>query len=372
MFNYSIDRQDFYQAFNSASYISILYEVLDKKEERLAWLKKAHEIAKNMGSNSLQREALEQLLYEDDVISNENFIEFSNLVREIEFEKNNTHLKFAEISYDVKKVASENNRLKNQLGWFFTIAMIVVLSLLVFVYFIRLQSRNKELKFIKIEQNANDSINKLIIEQGILANEAKQKERNRIARNLHDFIVNGIFSVRFNLDFLKTDNAEMKDKLVTELQKIEENIRDISHDLSGNYGEKSNGLIELIENYVSLQMNQWGTSFKFKYSDLLDYNKLSEIKKWNIFFIIREAVHNVNKHSKAKHCTIEIKPGKRNNILILTIKDDGIGIDEKIITNGIGFKNLTDRASSIDAKLEIKPSKQKGTVVYLSTKILEI
>jgi signal transduction histidine kinase len=86
-----------------------------------------------------------------------------------------------------------------------------------------------------------------------------------------------------------------------------------------------------------------------------------EIRR-NIFLTVKEALHNVVKHSQANTVWIDIKTGKD---LIITIKDDGIGFEEKNIRAfSNGLHNMKKRMKDIGGILEI--ANEKGTLVKLT------
>jgi signal transduction histidine kinase len=64
---------------------------------------------------------------------------------------------------------------------------------------------------------------------------------------------------------------------------------------------------------------------------------------------------------------------KENNLLVMSVRDDGKGFDEKMIaekrTGGNGLKNMQYRAAEINGKLKIDTEENKGTTVLLRTGI---
>jgi len=77
---------------------------------------------------------------------------------------------------------------------------------------------------------------------------------------------------------------------------------------------------------------------------------------------VKEALHNIVKHSQADNVWISIKPGKN---LIITVKDDGIGFEEKNIRAfSNGLYNMKKRMKDIGGILEI--TNEKDTQVKLT------
>ena len=82
--------------------------------------------------------------------------------------------------------------------------------------------------------------------------------------------------------------------------------------------------------------------------------------------MLQECLTNVEKHSKAKACRVEIKETLQHFIFV--IQDNGVGFDvkEKMQTlNSLGLKNLKERAQIIGAQLIINSEKENGTLISI-------
>src|SRR5699024_5751809 len=104
--------------------------------------------------------------------------------------------------------------------------MIAVISI---AYYYRM--KNKSLHYQQKELQADQKIYDLLLKERKIEKETRYKERERISRELHDGIVNKIFTVRLNLQRLESRDEELKIQLIEELVQATEQIRYISHDL---------------------------------------------------------------------------------------------------------------------------------------------
>jgi signal transduction histidine kinase len=79
----------------------------------------------------------------------------------------------------------------------------------------------------------------------------------------------------------------------------------------------------------------------------------------HLYLIAQEAVHNAVKHAGARtvHITLKAEEG-----LVLSVQDDGTGIPAQP-GEGLGLRNMRNRAAIIGAKLTIEPAQPAGTVV---------
>jgi len=87
----------------------------------------------------------------------------------------------------------------------------------------------------------------------------------------------------------------------------------------------------------------------------------------NLYRILQEASHNINKYSKAKNVVVSIFLD--NNSICMSITDDGVGFDTKTITNGIGIQNMQQRIQSLNGKININSIQKNSTCINLSVPI---
>jgi len=83
--------------------------------------------------------------------------------------------------------------------------------------------------------------------------------------------------------------------------------------------------------------------------------------KQNLYLILKEAINNSIKHSNCKQITLE--SNLRNDVLEISLNDDGTGFDESILSKGNGLKNMENRAAMIKGRIKIKSSANNGTSI---------
>ncbi|MDR2221487.1 MAG: ATP-binding protein [Flavobacteriaceae bacterium] len=347
-----------YFVYDLAMMIADMYSQVNNKEKALFWGKQAYLLALDKNLKVLKRDSLEFILSLEDFKDKEQVKEAIELNHVLAKEDNTTRNRFARIAYETEKVILENDQLKNTLSiLLFSGILLITISGLV-IYVIRLKMKNKEIKLINKQQQANEYIYQLVLEKS----EVISSTQNRIAKDLHDGVVNNIFTIRFNLQKMKTEEIELQNDLIKELQSLEKNTRDITHLLYQENLLKNNTLISLISDLVSLQKNEWNTLFHFEFDKSMDIDRISTLDKVNIYFIIREAIHNVNKHSKATNCTIILKSEERG--ISIRIVDNGIGFDPKLKRSGIGLSSMKERVTSLKSKLVINSNVNAGTELF--------
>lgn len=345
-----------------SSKVSIGEYYLQKKDtlKSLKFFKEGFALAKKIKSSYDVKNTL-KLLSENDIKNKDYYgklyIKISDSLQNIE---RTTRNKFARIAYETEQLEEHNEILskKNKYILISSGISILFLSFLFMIY--RLKIKNKELLFIQEQQESNEKIYQLMMKQQQLNETAREEERNRIAMELHDGIVNRIFTTRFNLMQLEPEQIEKKEQLVNELINAEAEIRKVSHNLQQNLFFQDNSFQEAIIDLVNKQQNQFNTKFDISIDKYINWSLIASENKIHLYRIIQEALHNVNKYSKAEKCLVFIL--KTSDKITFRISDNGIGFNPDKIKPGIGLKNMKQRTKSLNGTLKIS-SDNEGTTI---------
>jgi signal transduction histidine kinase len=275
--------------------------------------------------------------------------------------------KFARIEYETGKVVEENKVLTTKNLLLLLGLMISVLAILVVIIIKNKITRNKELKLIQLKEKADVELLNLTKEFQSAVIEARIEEQNRISKELHDGIVNQIYGIRMILGSLNNKDDEETQKkrfsYIKELQKLESDIRTLSHELTTDFSMSTGELPFLIEQLI-VKNNEIGyTNFSYTIQSSIDWVKYSSIVKINLYRIIQELLLNVNKYAEAKKCSLEIH--ELNQQLVILLKDDGKGFHSTTETSGIGLKNCKKRANTINAQIDIQSNINVGTTITI-------
>lgn len=189
----------------------------------------------------------------------------------------------------------------------------------------------------------------------------QEAERKRIAKELHDGVLNKLFITRFSLMQLEEDSIEKtRDLLVKEVQDVERFIRDSSHALSNEEKLFVSNFKQLIIELVFMQNRNLDTKFDVFIDPRIKLEDLSHRYKINIYRIVQEALQNVQKYADAKNCYVSFTY-KTNNLFEISVVDNGLGFNVKSVKKGIGLRNMQERLNVIQSKLVLISSKNKGT-----------
>lgn len=272
-----------------------------------------------------------------------------------------TRNKFARIAYETNEIEAQNTVLiqRNTYLWlmagFFFLVSAAVFTVL------RLRLRNRKLQQLHQEQESIQQIQDLLLRQQTITNDTRNQERERIAKDLHDAVVNRVFTTRINLEQLSTGAPQQKIKLIEELKQTEQQIREISHDLHENLFHQKQDFSAVIEELVLKQKNVYETRFECSIDRHISWDILSIGQKTQLYLILQELLQNVNKHARAQKCFVFIM--KKQEQLVLRVHDDGVGLDAEKVKGGLGFKSISGRVKKLNGTFKTGSGEQMTTII---------
>jgi len=261
-------------------------------------------------------------------------------------------------------------------GSFFNSLSLSLLSLclvlFVFLYIIRVQkAKNRELLFKQEQQKTNEEIYNLMISQQNDVETIRIIEKKRVAQELHDGVLGRMFGVRMNLDSLNKINDELashqRNSYIVELKNIEQDIREISHDLNREKSELINNFVAIVVDLLEEQKKTFSPKLISNIDSTIKWELLSNSVKINLYRIIQESLQNINKYASASAIRVEFKKGI--DTILLNIVDDGIGFNVHKAKKGIGLQNMLSRVNECKGTFEINSKKGEGTIITVTVPV---
>ncbi len=195
--------------------------------------------------------------------------------------------------------------------------------------------------------------------------EGEEKERFRIAKELHDGVNGDLSAIKFKLSSLLEMNNTVIKEAVAMIDNSCEQVRAISHNLVPP-SLKDFNLVEAVDEYCQSMNSIHDPEVHFQQvGDSINLDKKQEA---NMFRIIQELVTNSIKHAGAKEVNVQLS--HLENTLQLTVEDNGKGFDPKTVkSNGIGMQNVQSRVDYLNATMDFI-SNEKGTsyTIAMNTK----
>ena len=227
-----------------------------------------------------------------------------------------------------------------QTWWFRMLIVGVALSILIFI-----------IRLIYISRLRRERV---ILEKQL----AVQLERQRISSEMHDDIGAGLSGIKLLTEMTK---GKVKDTAASrEVEKIYESVGDISakmKEVIWSLNTENDQLSSLIS-YTQRQARQWLENYPCQLTitipEKIPAVEISGESRRNIFLTVKEAIHNIIKHSGANKVNINITCDEQ---LIISISDNGRGMDPgEDINTGNGLKNMKHRIHQLNGKIFVQNS----------------
>lgn len=228
--------------------------------------------------------------------------------------------------------------------------MPVLLSVGLILFFVKYQKRQHMHKLAQRDALLREQALKLE------RHKALEQERNRIASEMHDDIGSGLTSIKFLSHKALRNSKDEKQKAT--IQKISDyaqglvkNMSEIIWALNSGFDTLDN-LIAFIRRYCMEYLAEYDIDLIFEVSGQTKGIEMSGEKRRGVFLIIKEAVHNIVKHSKANNCIIRVSAYEELSIVII---DNGKGFNQQNIGRGYGMTTMKNRAGVLGGKVDVLP-----------------
>ncbi len=313
----------------------------------LAYKSWAEVESKNGNYKKSNRYLQKHLILQDSIYSQKNREILVNADAKYETEKKDKEI--VQQQLQIEKTEGELQKKKTETNYLIGIAIfLLVASILTWFLFQQRQKRkNQEIVTLKREHQIK-TLETLI--------EGEEKERFRIAKELHDGVNGDLSAIKYKLSTLLEMNNTVIKEAITMIDNSCNQVRAISHNLVPPSLENFN-LLEAVQEYC--EKSDASHSEKITFQHLGDTIKISKKEEVNIFRIIQELVTNSIKHAKATKIDVQISCRKK--VMQITVEDNGEGFDKNNIEErGIGLKNIQSRVDYLHGTIDLISNK-KGT-----------
>jgi signal transduction histidine kinase len=205
---------------------------------------------------------------------------------------------------------------------------------------------------------------------------SQEKERRRIARDLHDEVGAMLAATKLSLNMmlrkLASNSPETKVGLETKdmIDETINNVRRISKDLLPATLEEF-GLEDAIREIASMANQPEMMEVVFNYEG--NKKELDKEKALSVYRVVQELLNNAIKHSEASR--IDISMYYDTDLMNLIVKDNGVGFsvdnaqNNSMVNKGIGLKNIESRLSTINGMIEYISVPDNGTEARIKLKL---
>lgn len=200
--------------------------------------------------------------------------------------------------------------------------------------------------------------------------QATEDERKRIAKDLHDGIVQSLTGLSLRMQKQasseKAKGSGLDDELNATRSILDESIaevRGISHQMMPRVLSER-GLIPAVDDMLHKSLGMTDIVFEFEHHNIGE-TRFRENIEISLYRICQELVNNIIKHSEAKAVSVQLLKTKTH--LVLVVEDNGKGFEwnDPNSRNGIGLMNISSRAQAIHGEVNYEPSPEQGTVATI-------
>ena len=282
--------------------------------------------------------------------------------------------KFSRIEYETDQIKDQNSSLEVQnRNLVYAIGLLTILGLSIYIIKTK-KTKNREFLYKQQQQKANEDIYNLMISQQNTIEINSVKEKKRVAQELHDGVLGRMFGVRMNLDSLNKFQDELamdqRNSYLSELKNIEQDIREISHDLNREKSELINNFVAIVDNLLEEQRKTFATKLVSTIDKSLKWDMIENSVKINLYRILQESLQNCNKYANATLINVELK--KKDDSIVLSIRDNGVGFNIKSKKKGIGLQNMISRTKDCNGSFDISSTLGEGSTICVTIPIVQI
>jgi signal transduction histidine kinase len=204
--------------------------------------------------------------------------------------------------------------------------------------------------------------------QALKQREALEKERARIARDLHDQLGANLTQVALLGEMAETDKNSPVE-IASHAQQISQTARETTRSLDeivwaiNPSNDTLDGLINYACKYAQEYLALAGLRYRAEVPAQLPAIPIPPEVRHNVFLAFKEAIHNVVKHAQASEVWIRLRLQSGN--FVLSIEDNGRGVDTHATQTRNGLRNMRKRMDDIHGEFSIGPGTKAGTVVRL-------
>ncbi|MGN7865854.1 sensor histidine kinase [Chryseobacterium sp. 22458] len=330
------------------SHLSSINEIMGNPGEALIWEKKYSKLNDSLNAENIK-------------------LEINKL--ETRFNASEKEKKIAYLNAEKNQKEMEVNQ-KNSYLWVLSLILLLFLSLLIFLFIIyRKNKKLSEQKEINLQQKIEDIKQKeeLALTKAIL--EGEERERERVAKDLHDGLGGMLAGVKINLSTWSSNqlDPEQHQDFYKILNQLDNSVTELRH-VARNLMPES--LLKFgLETALSDLCEFYGRKDLEIYFEPLNIEKnLALAVQLNIYRIVQELLANAVKHAEATNILLQCSQSGES--FLITIEDNGKGFDKDIenTTKNMGLRNLKNRVNYLKGKMEVSSDSQ-GTTINIELNI---
>lgn len=268
---------------------------------------------------------------------------------------------------DKHKIQQLALRHKNTLNYILVGGIIALCSILLLtLYGYKSRQNIQQQRIVELEKEKQLQATESILK-------GQEEERSRIAKDLHDGLGGLLSGVKYSLNNMKenvllsSENAASFERTIDMLDSGIQELRRVAHNMMPENLVKF-GLDIALKDYCNAITKTQALNINYSSFGMKSFNAEINVSV-TVYRVIQELINNTMKHAKATASIVQIE--NDNNILHITVEDNGVGFDAKNISsfNGAGWMNIHNRINYLKGKIEVESSQGNGTSITIEIQL---
>lgn len=217
-------------------------------------------------------------------------------------------------------------------------------------------------KLRRMTEDALSNVNRGLID-------AEERERARIARDLHDDIGQRMALLEVKLERVRTDGSNSSVEVIRAVDELQKETREISTDIQALahtlHSPKLEylGLVKTMKSFCKEFGQQQKVEIDFRSDDLP--SPIQQDISLALFRVLQEALHNAAKHSGVRH--FEVRLWETQGEIHLTVRDLGLGFNPHAAMRGtgLGLLSMQERLKLVKGQFSIDSQPKRGTTIHV-------
>jgi PAS domain S-box-containing protein len=189
-------------------------------------------------------------------------------------------------------------------------------------------------------------------------------DRERIARDLHDTVIQRLFAVGLSLQtaLSRTADTDTAGRIGAAINEIDDTIRDIRTAIFSLHARRAPaaGLRDDVLSTAREAGRALGFDPHVVFDGAVDAATETRVRE-QLVPTLREALSNVVKHANAQHVSVAVRVA--DDEIVMEVVDDGVGLDASTSAGGRGLGNMSERARAVGGRCEVGDGDAGGTRV---------
>jgi len=203
---------------------------------------------------------------------------------------------------------------------------------------------------------------------------ALEKERVRISQDMHDEVGSSLSEISILSELLKRDMGK-SEEAETHLKDISERSAEVIENIGqiiwaiNPRNDPLDNLVAHLRLYAADYIRKADIKYRFEIPDNIPAYHLSAEVRRNVFLVVKEALHNIVKHSSASE--VQVRVDFLQNQMIISVRDNGKGFSiDQSPGYGNGLNNMQKRIENIGGTFKIDSEPGQGTGITITVNFI--